>query len=373
MFAPSWQKPGPIMHDLYATRDPLLACLEWCLMAMLAQCSSEWRDSVQAHLASTSSMHLCGSNLKQTRDREKALGQLREREPAAAQALTACTNLRSIVLNNLWQLRDTNIQAIVQSCPLLVDVRCESCVGLTDASLQALAGLVHIRRVDLGGSPRLTDAGVLDLVTSPRGSQLESLVLFDSYKFSDAVLRALGQHCPRLERASFGDREGFHGSETPYLFTDDGVRALAEGCGALRHIELRQHQKVGDAGVAAIAKHCPRLEQVDLTDSRITDAGLVLLLEGRALKKLSLWGCESVTDRGLQTIVRHGRSLTHLDISFCSGITLKGIEELEAGCKGLKSLDKVDAGPETEYTEEQMQAALAAGPPPVLNLANYIG
>ena len=347
------------------------------MMAMLAQCSSEWRDSVQAHLASTSSMHLCGYNLKQTReplDREKALGQLREREPAAAQALTACTNLRSIVLNNLWQLRDASIQAIVQSCPLLVDVRCESCVGLTDASLQALAGLVHIRRVDLGGSPRLTDAGVLDLVTSPRGSQLESLVLFDSYKFSDAVLRALGQHCPRLERASFGDREGFHGSDTPYLFTDDGVRALAEGCVALRHIELRQHLKVGDAGVAALATHCPRLEQVDLTDSRITDAGLALLLEGRALKKLSLYGCESVTDGGLKAIVRHGRSLTHLDISFCSGVTLKGIDELEAGCEGLKRLEKEEAGP-TEYTEEQMQAALAAGPPPVLNLANlnYIG
>ena len=69
--------------------------------------------------------------------------------------------------------------------------------------------------------------------------------------------------------------------------------------------------------------------------------------------------------------MRHGRSLTHLDISFCSGVTLKGIEELEAGCKGLTSLDKDEAGPEPEYTEEQMQAALAAGPPPTF--ANYIG
>ena len=334
------------------------------MMAMLAQCSSEWRDTVQSHLASTSRMRLYGYNLKQTRE---ASGQLCEREPAAVQALTACTNLRSIVLKHLWQLRDAGIQAIVQSCPLLVDVRCESCVGLTDASLQALAGLVHIRRVDLGGSPRLTDAGVLGLVTSPRGSQLESLVLFDSYHFSDAVLRALGRHCPRLEQASFGDREGFHATDTPYVFTDDGVRALAKGCGALRHIELRQHSKVGDAGVAAIAKHCPRLEQVDLTDSRITDAGLALLLEGRALKKLSLWGCESVTDRGLQTIVRHGRSLTHLDISFCSGITLKGIEELEAGCKGLTFLDKEEAGPETEYTRGPWRLST---PAPCAKLAN---
>ena len=356
------------MAELFASRDPLLARLEWCLMAMLAQCSSEWRDTVQSHLASTSRMRLYGYNLKQTRE---ASGQLCEREPAAVQALTACKNLRSIVLNNLWQLRDAGIQAIVQSCPLLVDVRCESCVGLTDASLQALAGLVHIRRVDLGGSPRLTDAGVLGLVTSPRGSQLESLVLFDSYHFSDAVLRALGRHCPRLEQASFGDREGFHATDTPYVFTDDGVRALAKGCGALRHIELRQHSKVGDAGVAALATHCPRLEEVNLTDMYdVTDAGLALLLESRALKNLSLYGCESVTDHGLKTIVRHGRSLTHLDISFCSGVTLKGIEDLEAGCKGLKRLEKEEAGPQREFTEEQMQAALAAGPPPVLNLAN---
>lgn len=295
-----------------------------------------------------------------------------QREPAAAQALTACTNLRSIVLENLWLLRDDGVQAIVQSCPLLTDFRCECCVRLTDASLQALAGLDQIRRVDLGGSPQLTDSGVLDLVV-PRGSQLEVLVFFDSYHFSDQVLRALGRHCPCLEQASFGDREGFHHDVT-YNFTDDGVRALAEGCGALRHVDLCKHSKVGDAGVSALATHCPHLKQVDLTDSRITDGGLQLLLERCALVELSLWGCESVTDGGLKAIVRHGRSLKYLDISFCSSVTLQGIDELEAGCKGLKHLDKYDAGPLCPSSPRTGAAAasnvMAAGPPPVL--ADYI-
>ena len=148
------------------------------------------------------------------------------------------------------------------------------------------------------------------------------------------------------------------------------MRALAEGCGALRHVDLRKHSKVGDAGVSALATHCPHLKQVDLTDSRITDGGLQLLLERCALVELSLWGCESVTDGGLKAIVRHGRSLKHLDISFCSSVTLQGIDELEAGCKGLKHLDKYDAGPLPELTEEQLQRLMAAGPPPVL--ADYI-
>jgi hypothetical protein len=354
------------MADLFAARDPLLAFLEWCMMAMLAQCSSEWRTTVRAHLAHTSSICLDGTNLITTTEASRQAR--REREPAAAQALTACENLRSIVLKDLWRLRDDNVRSIVESCPLLVDFRCDACVRLTDASLQALAGLGHICRVDLGGSPSLTDVGVIDLVIS-RGSQLESLVFFDSYHFSDQVLRAIGRHCPRLQQASFGDREGFH-NDAPYNFTDEGVRALAEGCSALRHVDLRQHSKVGDVGVAALAMHCPRLEEVDLADSCITDSGLENLLKRRALKTLSLWGCKSVTDGGLEAIVRHGRSLTHLDISFCSSVTLQGIDQLEAGCKGLKHLDKYDAGPLPEVTEEQLQRIMAAGPPPVL--ADYI-
>ena len=53
--------------------------------------------------------------------------------------------------------------------------------------------------------------------------------------------------------------------------TDAGVRALAEHCPCLKSVNLVWCSKVTDAGVQALAEHCP------------------------CLKSVNLWGCSRVT------------------------------------------------------------------------------
>ena len=66
-------------------------------------------------------------------------------------------------------------------------------------------------------------------------------------------------------------------------------------------VSLARCSEVTDAGVKALAKHCPGLESVNLDGCfKVTDAGVRALAENPGLKSVSLVGCFKVADAGVQ-------------------------------------------------------------------------
>jgi Leucine-rich repeat (LRR) protein len=163
----------------------------------------------------------------------------------------------------------------------------------TNEGLSALSELLSLRNVVIAcPSVKLPDLHVVaDL------KQLESLDVLLCGKLDATFIGGL-QDKERLERLVF-DGEGF---------TDE---LLDELC----HVKL--------------------LQELDLTDSKISDNGLLYLERLANLRKLDLSGCQSITDDGLRNLAGLS-NLEELNLKQ-SGVTGHGFSHL----KGLENLRQV--------------------------------
>jgi Leucine Rich repeat len=74
--------------------------------------------------------------------------------------------------------------------------------------------------------------------------------LFDCSKVTDVGLSAL-EVCYDLERIELAYRDDV---------TDEAIEVIAEGCNKLKHISLQNLSKVVGPGIEAIGLNCPLLE-----------------------------------------------------------------------------------------------------------------
>ena len=78
---------------------------------------------------------------------------------------------------------------------------------------------------------------------------------------------------------------------------------------------VKCHRNITDAALLALAKHCPNLTWIDLTDcANITDAAVLALAEHCPnLTDINLWGCANITKKA-KAALRES----------CKGITIHG-------------------------------------------------
>lgn len=129
---------------------------------------------------------------------------------------------------------------------------------MTDGVLERLVRLDHVTRLDLGGSKRLTDDGLLHLAQMPRLQDL--------------------------------DLSGWHSP-----LTDRGLQVLRH-LSELRRFQMCWPQNISDVGVANL-KFCDHLESVDLLGTPTGD-GAIKALTGK-LKLRRFKTGRRVTDAGL--------------------------------------------------------------------------
>ena len=159
-----------------------------------------------------------------------------------------------------------------------------------------------LRRVDLSGCIKLTDAGVGAIAS--RCACLRALSLAGCRGLTDDALLQVGVQCPTLAALSI--------SGVGPTVSDAGIHAVAVGAAAaLRMLDLGACAAIGDGAVLALALHCPGLRSLDLSalsdDPRryLTDRGVRALSRGcRGLGRLRLGGCIGVTDSGLRAALR---------------------------------------------------------------------
>lgn len=204
-------------------------------------------------------------------------------------------------------INDAILKDIIDCFPHLITLSISS-KHVTDAGLECLKTLAHLKVLNLMGCSEIGDAGLLHLSGL---TDLEELNLTGCKKITDRGVRALSP-LHQLRRLSLVFCLNITGegllplSELTLLealdltwcqeMTDDGMGHLRQAT-RMKHLALSFCRKVTDRGVAHLKDHL-LLERLDLTwCKKITDRGL-LELKTPMLTYLNVSGCRLVTERG---------------------------------------------------------------------------
>ena len=293
-----------------------------------------------------------------------------------------------------WSVPDAGggVRAESSSPPSLCVLSLHGCHRITDAGIAALTLFPHLlsglRVLNVGRCTSVTGAGVIALVkaaTSPpaavKGSgedatppplvvaQLRTIKAVGVRDVTDELMEVVAQRCApslrvldvgRLDGTSHGSEDSHghghshghshsHGSQrrapTPNV-TDAGVVAVAAACAQLTKVGLRGCA-ITDASLAALAAGADgtcRLRVLDVQTCSISDAGLRHIARMPQLRTLELYGCDGITDAGLQALAAGpvARSLRRLDLTKCVKVSGAGVAALLRAAGG--TLESVGLG-----------------------------
>lgn len=203
-------------------------------------------------------------------------------------AVTACPDLREVILRRCPLVDDAAVRAIVRSCTqlralslsscervsdralLALSERAETleCVGLhgcqqvSDVGLSALSGCARLSTLDVGGIGSLTDWSL----GTARWPLLRNLCISGNRALTDQVLYRLAACCPRLARLACGNCPQFSAA---------GIAAVCSGCPSLLLLHLQGCPAVHDSCLLHISVRCPHLSSLDVRGcTRLTAGGV---------------------------------------------------------------------------------------------------
>mmetsp|Transcript_43835 Transcript_43835/g.115196 ORF Transcript_43835/g.115196 Transcript_43835/m.115196 type:complete len:434 (+) Transcript_43835:989-2290(+) len=246
------------------------------------------------------------------------------------------TSLQSIDLS-ACAVGDDALVAIASRCPMLERLRLWAVDEVTDEGIRALAqhGGAALQSIDLRACSELTGDAIASLVAAC-GRRLRELRLKGvSAATGDETLIQLGTCCPEL---TILDASGLR-------CTDDGLRALADGCPGLHQLFLSGSKRVGNAGVGAIAAGCgARLQLLDLQGcARVGDPAAFELAEHCPnLHTVSFQCCAGLTDAGFAALCDRC-ALQHVTLKHCK-VSQDSILEVQRACPML-TVRTIASGP----------------------------
>eukprot|EP00899_Mesostigma_viride_P000758 jgi/Mesvir1/10683/Mv13774-RA.1 len=275
-----------------------------------------------------------------------------------------CPQLETLAL---WGCRahvHEGMMAVAASCPQLRTFRLRNSKGVvTDATLAAfLRHCPSLHTLDLGDS----DMGVETLRAAGRyGKSLRFLTPSlgrsgqqHSY-FGDGGLCEALQGCTGLEMLRLsGIRAGL--SDLALTMAGDSCKNLrvldlvsCRGCfspqllekmaphlGALEVLDGFGCDAVTDGSLLALAQHCRRLRDVDVSQCNVGNMGVTALASHcRSLVVLNLSACYGVSDVGVAVVGETCSQLRELDLSYCGWVSREGVASVLSKCKKLQRLD----------------------------------
>ncbi|CAL7937974.1 unnamed protein product [Xylocopa violacea] len=257
-------------------------------------------------------------------------------------------SLTSLVLRHSRRVTDTNVTIILDNCMHLKELDLTGCVCVTRACSRITT--LQLQSLDLSDCHGVEDSGLV--LTLSRMPHLACLYLRRCARITDASLIAIASYCGSLRQLSvsdcvkitdFGVRElaARLGPSLRYFsvgkcdrVSDAGLLVVARHCYKLRYLNARGCEALSDSATLALARGCPRLRALDIGKCDIGDATLEALSTGCPnLKKLSLCGCERVTDAGLEALAYYVRGLRQLNIGECPRVTWVGYRAVKRYCR----------------------------------------
>ena len=149
----------------------------------------------------------------------------------------------------------------------------------------------------------------------------------------NGLIEGLGKNCPLLERLII--RSIPNSSDA----SEAALKYLAQGCPLLKQFHIRCFQ-IPSAGVRHLVGYCPKLADIYLSSSRVSDDVLVELGKSTSLTILYISDCYEITDGGIDALVKGcGSNLKRLDIRNCDQLTDASLSSISEHCPNLYSIN----------------------------------
>ncbi len=198
----------------------------------------------------------------------------------------------------------------------------EGVARITDAGLVHIADIPNLESLCLHGMKHITDEGIAHLAKMRSLKKLE----IGSSQVTDRGLGYLSQ-IKTLERLELPqEQRGITDSGLAYLGQLPNLRQLHVS--RLHYNDPKMNTEYyTDKGLEALTR-CTGLEELSIGSIGITDAGMDHIAKLAKLKRLNLFGCDNVTDKGLAKLAGI-KSLTTLYVSHAN-ITISGLAQLNS-------------------------------------------
>jgi len=258
----------------------------------------------------------------------------------------SCSHLEKITLQKCYRLGEKALWWLFKNCKNLNHVNLEGNKSLKGQCFFMLPPTCE--NLFLKECTQLTDKGMIHL--GDKCKNLKTINISGCIMLTDEGFLQLTQHCCMIESLVF--------SQAGHNVTDQGLRGIGN-LSLLRELDLSKNSVVDDLVLYSIGKSCIHLTSLNLdscqegiTDAglqclascyqlsslvlsylnKITDEGVVQLSGNGTLERVVARACPRLTDKSIESLLKHCRDLTLLDLSGCTGITNTSLELFTLYC-----------------------------------------
>ena len=252
-----------------------------------------------------------------------------------------CIDLEELDVSGCCCITSKGLYDILLNCHTLTHLDSSGCTCVNSVSGPVANGFglghhgsfLQLRHLDLSDCVAFDDLGLR--VVGLSCGMLENLYLRRCNRVTDVGLKHIAQHCIHLKELSVSDcfkvrdfslkEIAKNCASLKYLsvakcpVTDTAMKYIGKHCVKLKYLNIRGCEAVSDVGITHIVQNCLKLRSLDAGKCDITDNGLHMVgIHCPQLKKLSIRGCERVTNTGVRTIAAQCCSVQYLNLQECN-------------------------------------------------------
>ena len=211
-------------------------------------------------------------------------------------------------------LSSKKIEGIVRTCPNIIHLNFENCVGFSNRALNQLKAYPNLRYLNLCSSGIMGDKALCGMVGSCR--KIEYLNISFCQGITDRSLIKIADSCQVLQEFHFA---------CAHLISERFISHILNSCPNLRRF--------------SIPDSCRRKNRCDILVEKLLTVEKHLNVEKHlSVEYLDFGRCVYVAETSICNAIHSCPNLQHLNLSFC-GITDVTIKEISRSCLYLKYLN----------------------------------
>lgn len=229
--------------------------------------------------------------------------------------LQNCDRLQSIDMTGVQDIQDDIIYALATHCTRLQGLYAPGCGNISeDAVMTLLKACPMLKRIKFNNLENITNLSILAMYENCK--LLVEIDLHNCPKVLDRYLQGIFSELVQLREFRISNAPGI----TDHLFDLIHEDQFLD---KLRIIDVTGCNAITDKLVERMVRCAPRLRNVVLSKCmQITDASLRHLTKlGRSLHYIHLGHCALITDFGVQALVRACHRIQYIDLACCSQLT----------------------------------------------------
>lgn len=245
--------------------------------------------------------------------------------------LKLCDRLQSIDMTGVQDIQDDIIYALAENCTRLQGLYAPGCGNISEkAVITLLKSCPMLKRIKFNNSDNITDASIAAMYDNCKS--LVEIDLHNCPNVTDKHLKSIFLELTQLREFRISNAPGITDELFDLIPSDHHLDKL-------RIIDVTGCNAITDRLVEALVRCAPRLRNVVLSKCmQITDASLRHLTKlGRSLHYIHLGHCALITDFGVQALVRACYRIQYIDLACCSQLTDWTLIELS----GLPKLKRI--------------------------------